>query len=132
ASSCDRSFGQLYVPLEFPLFVHGSVLGFRTDAPYPFLPFSRTIHSCMYGQLLRSSTPPFSQAFRNRTISTSTSVTPLRSSTIRDWAPSSCVFNSSRCFDCSRPLSRIIVLSLSVSFSIRIVMCNSWILDDNK
>src|SRR4029077_5012961 len=56
----------------------------------------------------------------------SRSVPPWRSSTIRDGAPSSCVFNSSRCFDWSRPLTRIIVLSLSVSFSIRIVMCNSW------
>ncbi len=104
---------------QFPSFCVWVDLVTRTAPPYPPLPFSRFIHSCMYGQRLRSSTPPFSQAFRNRPISTSTSVTPLRSTAIRDRAPSSCVFNSSRCFDWRRPLRRIIVLSLQVSDSLR-------------
>ena len=67
-----------------PPFVCASMLVIRIASLHSSLPFSRLIHSCMYGQQWRSSTPSFSQAFRNRTISTSTSVTPLRSNAVRD------------------------------------------------
>ena len=62
---------------RIPPFIRTLMLVIRTAPPYPSPPFSRIIHYCMYGQQWRSSTPPFSQAFRNRTVSTSTCVTPL-------------------------------------------------------
>jgi hypothetical protein len=66
-------------------------------APYIFL--SCFIHSRMQGEQLTISMPPSSQIARNRTTSTSTSVTSVRSKTNRGPSCWSCFFNSPTCSD---------------------------------
>jgi hypothetical protein len=64
---------------------------------YSWLRFrSRLIHSRMYGGHLTSRTPSVSQLFRNRTASTSTSVTSSSCRTDLGALPSSCLATSGR------------------------------------
>jgi hypothetical protein len=96
------------------------------------LSFSRDIHSRMYREQLSSSMPLPSQAFKNRTASTSTSVTQSRSNAVRDLSPFNCVFSSFRCSDRSQPLRRKIASCPSESFSIFNVICDFYGLGGNK
>src|ERR1700726_2344816 len=72
----------------------------------------------MYGEQCTIFPPSASHAPKNRTTSTSTSVTSFKSKTNCGPLSWSCFFNSSTCSDWKRPIRRIVVFPPRESFSI--------------